>query len=81
MKALTLIKIDLNFLCKCKDSDVIPKFLYFRLVNKKVEDSLTYKNYRRNLLVTKINLKKSRLRVLKKEFYLLHSELKCFKLH
>ena len=73
---LRKVQLDLDFLCKCKDSDVIPKFLNFRLANKKLQDSLTYKNCQRNLLITEINLKKSRLRVLKKEFYLLHSELK-----
>ena len=73
---LRKVQLDLDFLCKCKDSDVIPKFLNFRLANKKLQDSLTYKNCQRNLLITEINLKKSRLRVLKKELYLLHSELK-----
>ena len=52
------------------------EFLNFRLANKKLQDSLTYRNCQRNLLITEINLKKSRLRVLKKEFYLLHSEFK-----
>ena len=71
-----LREVQLDFLCKCKGSDVISKFLNFRLANKKLQDSLTYKNCQRNLLITEINLKKSRLRVLKKEFYLYHSELK-----
>ena len=48
----------------------------FLLANKKLQDSLIYKNCQRNLLITEINLKKSRLRVLKKKFYLVHSELK-----
>ena len=29
-------QLDLDFLCKYKDSDVIPKFLSFRLANKKL---------------------------------------------
>ena len=70
------MQLDLHFLCKCKDSDVIPKYLNFRLANKKLQDSLTDKNCQCNLLITEINLKKSCFRVLKKEFYLLHSELK-----
>ena len=73
---LRKVQLDLDFLCKCKGSHVIPKFLNFRLANKKLQDSLTYKNCQRNLLITEINLKKSHLRVLKKEFYLHHSELK-----
>ena len=37
---------------------------------------LSHKNCQRNLLITEINLKNLRPRVLKSEFYLLHSELK-----
>ena len=43
---LRKVQLDLDFLCKCKDSDVIPKFLNFRLANKKLQDSLTYKNFK-----------------------------------
>ena len=73
---LRKVQLDLDFLCKLKESNVIPKFLNFRLANKKLQDSLTYRNCQRNLLTTEISLKKSRLRVLENEFYLLHSELK-----
>ena len=38
---LRKVQLDLDFLCKCKDSDVIPKFLNLRLANKKLQDSLT----------------------------------------
>ena len=50
---LRKVQLDLDFLCKCKDSGVIPKFLNFRLANKKLQDSLTYKYCSRNLLITK----------------------------
>ena len=73
---LRKVQQDLDFLCKCKDSDAIPRFLNFRLANKNLQDSLTYKNWQCNFLITEISRKKSHLRVLKKEFYLLHSELK-----
>ena len=73
---LRKVQLDLDFLCKCKDSDVIPKFSNFRLANKKLQDFLTYKNCQHNLLITEINLMKSCLRVLKKEVYLLYCELK-----
>ena len=73
---LKKVQLDLHFLCKCKDSDVLPRFLNFRLANKKLQDIFTYKNCQLNLLTSAINLKKSRFRVLKKEFDLLHSELK-----
>ena len=70
------LQLDLDFLRKCKDSEVISNFLNFHLANKKLQDFLTYNNCQRNLLVTEINLQKSHFRLLKKEFYLLHSELK-----
>ena len=41
---LRKVQLDLDFLCKCKDSGVIPRFLNFRLANKKLQDFLTYKN-------------------------------------
>ena len=43
------------------------------MFNKKLPDSLTCKNCQRNLAITEINLKNH---ALKKEFCLLHSELK-----
>ena len=73
---LKKVQLVLHFLCKCKDSDVLPRFLNFRLANKKLQDIFTYKNCQLNLLTSAINLKKSRFRVLKKEFDLLHSELR-----
>ena len=73
---LRKVQLYLDFLCKCKESDAIPKFLSFRLPNKKLQDSLTCKNCQRNFLITEISLKKSHLRVLKNKFNLLHSELK-----
>ena len=73
---LQKVQLGLDFLFKFKDSDVLPKFLNIRLAKKKLQDSLRYKNYQSNLLITHINLKKSHLTILKKEFYLLHSELK-----
>ena len=68
--------IHLDFLTNCKDNDIIPNFLNFRLANKKFQDSFSYKTCQHNLLLTEINLKRSRLRVLKNEFYLLHNKLK-----
>ena len=65
---LRKVQLDIDLLCKCKDSDVIPKFLDFRPANKKLQDSLIYKVCHRNLLITEISLKESRLRVLKNEF-------------
>ena len=55
---LRKVQLDLDFLCKCMDSDVLPKFLNFNLANKKLYNSLTSKNCQRNLLITEINLSK-----------------------
>ena len=73
---LRKVQFDLDFLYKCKDSDLIPNFLNFPLANKKLQDSLTYNFCQCNLLIPEITLKKSCLRVFKNEFYLIHSELK-----
>ena len=54
---LRKVKLDLDFLFKCRDNDVIPNFLNFRLANKKLQDSPAYKNCQRNLLLTESNLK------------------------
>ena len=75
---LRKVQLHLDFLTNCKDNDIIPNFLNFRLANKKLQDSFSYKTCQHNLLLTEINLKRSRLRVLKNEFYLLHNELKVF---
>ena len=73
---LRQVQLDLDFLTNCKDDNIIPNFLNFRLANKKLQDSFSYKTCQHNLLLTEINLKRSRLRVLKNEFCLLHNELK-----
>ena len=47
---------------------MIPKFLSFRLANMSLRFSLTYAHCQSNLLLEEIRLKKSNVRVLKKEF-------------
>ena len=54
--------------------NVIHKLLNFCLANQKLQDSLNCKYCQRNLLITEVILKTSRLRVLNNEFYLLHSK-------
>ena len=73
---LRKVQLGLDFLTKYKDNDILPNFLNFQLANKKLQDSFSYKTCQQNVLLTEINLKRSRLRVLKNEFYLLHNELK-----
>ena len=68
-------ELDLEFLVKCRDNNVIPKFLNFRLANRSLRFSLTYAHCQSNLLLEEIRLKKSNVRVLKKEFDNLRSSL------
>ena len=60
-------ELDLQFLCKCDDSNVIPNFLKFRLANNHLKYSSTYRFCQLNLL-RRIRQKKATLRSLQKEF-------------
>ena len=68
-------ELDLEFLVKCRDNNLIPKFLAFRLANRSLRVSLTYAHCQSNLLLEEIRLKKSNVRVLRKEFDNLRSSL------
>ena len=61
-------EIDLEFLVRCRDNNVITRFLNIRLANKFVRSSLTYAQFQSNLLLEKIRQKKSHVRNLKKDF-------------
>ena len=37
-------KLDISFLVKCQNENIIPNFLKFRLANKNLQSSVTYKN-------------------------------------
>ena len=72
MKRLIIVyekaELDLKFLVKCRDNNVIPKFLNFRLANRSLRFFLTYPHCQSNLLSEEIRRNKSNARVLKKEF-------------
>ena len=61
-------KLDLQFLCKCDDSNVVPNFLNFRLANSHIKYSSTYRLCQINLLREEIYQKKYTLISLQKEF-------------
>ena len=61
-------ELHLEFFVKFRDNNVIPKFLNFRLAKRSLRFSLTYAHCKSNLLLEEIRLKKSNVRVLKKEF-------------
>ena len=68
-------KLDINFLIKCQQENVIPNFLKFRLANEGLRNSVTYIKCQQNLLQTEIHNKKSRLRTLQNEFIRLRNDL------
>ena len=68
-------KLDLEFLCKCNDNNVFPKFLNFRVANNPLKQISTYKQYQSNLLSKEICQKKSTLQNLQKEFSSLKASL------
>ena len=68
-------ELDLEFLVKCRDNNVIHNFLNFHLANRSLRFSLTYVHCQSNLLLEEIRLKKSNVRVLRKEFDNLRSSL------
>ena len=57
-------KLDLLFLQSCKKRNVIPKFLRFKVANRKLRRSSAYYQCQRKLLDEEIALKGSRMRVL-----------------
>ena len=61
-------ELDLEFLLRCRDSNVIPNFLNFRVSSHYLKASLTYRQCQVKLLQEETRLKKSDIRVLKKEF-------------
>ena len=69
------IKLDIKFLCKCENNDILPNFLCFRTVNKNLKNSSTFKQCQESLLLTEINMERSNLRILQKEFSFLHKQL------
>ena len=58
----------LEFLLRCRDSNVTPNFLNFRVSSLSLKASLTYRQCHLKLLQEEIHHKKSDIRVLKKKF-------------
>ena len=68
-------KLDINFLIKYQQQNVILNFLKFHLAKKDLRNYVTYIKCQQNLLQTEINNKKSRLRTLQNEFNRLRNDL------
>ena len=67
---------DLEFLQTCRDNDLIPKFLNFRLYNQKLKSSELYRNMQKQLLDHEIKDKEKKLSMLEKSCKTLYSHLK-----
>ena len=68
-------ELDLDFLVKCRDNNVLVKFLNFHLANRSLRFFLGYAHCQFSLLFEEIRPKKSNFRVLRKEFDSLRSSL------
>ena len=68
----------IKFLVNCSNDSVAPKFLNFRAATKSLKSRRTYKQYQLSLLHEEIRQKKYNIRVLLKEFKILHSTLQAY---
>ena len=57
-------KLDFLFLLSCKDSNLIPKFLWFKLANRNLRNSHAYRSCQRRLFDEEIRQKCSRIKSL-----------------
>ena len=69
-------KLDLVFLETCDVNGYIPRFLFFKLSNRDLQTSSAYRTCQKKLLTAEMNVKKSRIRHLEKEFELVKESLR-----
>ncbi len=68
-------KLDLEFLTTCKKRSVIPRFLWFKVANRRLRTSSAYRQCQNKLLQDEINAKHARIRVLSAQVTTAHSSL------
>ena len=68
-------ELDLEFLCKCNDNNVVPKFLNFRVANNHLRFFTTYKQCQSILLREENRHKKSTVLVRQNKFTSLKASL------
>ncbi len=73
---LNKAKLDLEFLCKCKTYNTIPKFLHFKLHDPNIRKTKTYSACQFKLLNLEINNKNTLIKQHTKEFDQAYLELK-----
>ena len=68
-------KLDLLFLLSCKDRNLIPKFLWFKLSNRNLRNSHAYRSCQRKLLDEEIRQKRCRIKSLSNQASSAYSNL------
>jgi hypothetical protein len=68
-------KLDLQFLKNCKKRSVIPRFLWFKVANRRLRNSSAYQQCQLKLLQDEINSKHAIIRVLSSQVTVAYSNL------
>ena len=68
-------KLDLEFLSTCKKRSMIPRFLWFKVANRRLRTSSAYRQCQSKLSQDEINAKHARIRVLSAQVTTAHSRL------
>ena len=68
-------KLDFDFLSTCKKRSVIPRFLWFKVPNRRLRTSSTYRRCQNKLLQDEINAKHARIGILSAQVTTAHSNL------
>ena len=71
------VLLDLDFLDNCIRNNVAPKFVQFRVANKDLRNSSTYRQCQTKLLKQEISNKKRHARLLKKNLLSARNDLMC----
>ena len=71
------VLLDLDFLDNCIRNNVVPKFVQFRVANKDLRNSPSYRQCQTKLLKQEISNKKRRARLLKKDLQSARNDLMC----
>ena len=69
------LQLNLDFLQTCQHSNVIPKFLQFKLANRNLRSSSAYNVCQKRLLKEEINIKKNKIKQYLLELYNVKNQL------
>ena len=68
-------KLDLSFLNNCKKKSVVPRFLWFKVANRRLRNSSAYRQCQNKLLQEEISSKHARIRILSAQSTVAYSNL------